>query len=282
MSKYFCPCCNYSTNKKQSYDSHNLSNRHNKILKNNQENNNQENTKEDIKEYKCINCNKLYLTQGGLWKHNRFCKKEKEKDDIPEYVKALITQNTDLVNKIIELSKNQQPIITNNNITNMPITNNTINIFLNDACKDAINMSDFIKKIEIAVDDVSKIADCGYIEAVNEVIINELQKYKITERPIHNIKSLNNNITHIKENDIWNIGKPEEIEKIATNVETKMKETYNEELKKIDTKEENPYFRIKLIKIKKNLINIDEDNKLTKVIKSVTLKKNEVLENIKQ
>ena len=144
-------------------------------------------------------------------------------------------------------------------------------------------MSEFINKLKITLNNLVRIGDVGYTEAMSEMIITELQKYKITERPIHCIiKTENEKITHIRENDIWNKDRfdlSDEIIPIANKIDRKTKDEYNVELEKYKEKRGDEIFKIKIKNIGNNLRNNNTKDKLNfmeKVFNNVELKNNEI------
>ena len=77
-----------------------------------------------------------------------------------------------------------------------------MNIFLNEQCKDAMNLSDFLNNIEVSLEDVSNVGRLGYADGISRIIINALKDMDVYERPIH-CSDIKREIMYIKENDIW-------------------------------------------------------------------------------
>jgi len=102
-------------------------------------------------------------------------------------------QIADLQNTMTEMI----PKIGNNN-------NNKFNLqmFLNTDCKDAINLTDFIKTIQLEMNDMLHIGNIGYVEGISDIFIGALNKLQITERPIH-CTDVRRDTVYIKENDQW-------------------------------------------------------------------------------
>ena len=102
---------------------------------------------------------------------------------------------------ILELSKNNT--ITNTNITNTNTHNNfNLNFFLNEQCKDAINWSDFIKKIEVSYEDLENNAQLGFVKGISKILIDNLNQLTVYERPIH-CTDVKRETMYIKEEDEW-------------------------------------------------------------------------------
>jgi hypothetical protein len=196
MSKYNCEKCNYSTNVKDAFSKHLLSKKH-------LSNDTNKNTCNTIL-FKC-DCKKTYKTRNGLFKHTQKCsfmEKEKERIRNEEMEKKL--------NEILEILKKGdcQQLITNNNIQNTNSNNNefNINVFLNDKCKNAINIMDFVRTITVDMEDAIKFKELGYVEAMTQIITNALMKHNLYDRPLHCIENYENNENeiHIRHRNIWN------------------------------------------------------------------------------
>ena len=154
----------------------------------------------NIKIYVCEHCNNEYSDRSGLWRHKKKCKII-ETQDINQ--KNIETQ--DVNQKIIELEKKlskqegkneaYKEIIENKGLGNVVNNNNSynncnntnnisLNVFLNDYCKDAINLEDFMKGIKFKLKDVLR--DGGYVDdCVSVKLLNDLNDMPVTQRPIH-------------------------------------------------------------------------------------------------
>jgi hypothetical protein len=150
------------------------------------------------KKFICLNCNKEYKDNSGLWRHKKkSCEKTifNENNNInkitPELILNVLQQNkelTDLVveqNKtIIELSKNNQNQIINSNINSNNKAFN-LNFFLNETCKNAMNITDFVDSINLQLSDLEKVGEIGYVEGISNIIIKNLNSLDETKRPVH-------------------------------------------------------------------------------------------------
>jgi hypothetical protein len=221
--RYSCEKCLYFTNIKQSFDRHKKTKTHCQKEKN-----------EFQENYECENCKKTYRSNVGLWKHKKNCKvinntvvQEPEIEDktkLTEIISSLLTKITSQNDEIQEmkgilnnLAKLGQLVPTNNTINN---TNNNkigISIFLNEKCKNAINMSSLIQDIIIGGQDIENIEKYGYVKTITDKLVSKIGGYSVYNRPIHYFienrnKESNENdedseiqdTIHIKENDIWN------------------------------------------------------------------------------
>lgn len=120
-NKYYCKCCDYGTFKKSSFDDHNLSLKHKKKHNGNQIETQNLLPKESklCSEFKCLNCNKTYKDNSGLWKHKKNCKPILEtNNNIYDLVNLLIKENTKFKQIMMKQSKQMTQIIKNNSSNN--------------------------------------------------------------------------------------------------------------------------------------------------------------------
>ena len=171
----------------------------------------------------CSKCNKEYNSRVGLWYHEKKCQYSIEEqstniivvqDKSDSDIKALtnlvfevVKNNQDLQKQMVELCKNVQSNITMNNNCN---NNNTFNmqVFLNEECKDAMNMSDFVNSFDIQIEDLESVGVLGYTTGLSNIIVKELKLLDIYKRPIH-CSDLKREVFYIKDNDIWEKETPE-------------------------------------------------------------------------
>ena len=129
----------------------------------------------------------------------------KDKDAL---VLHLLKQNGELQNKIIEIAKNTSQITNNTNNTNNTNSHNTtnnafnLNFFLNETCKDAMNISEFVSSIKINLEDLEHTGRQGYIEGISKIIINNLNNLEQCFRPLH-CSDQKREVLYIKDNNEW-------------------------------------------------------------------------------
>ena len=181
-NRYICEKCQYKTNKKSSFDNHKLSARHNK-------------KQESIiyaKKYACQLCEKDFNDRSGFWRHNKRCKtiNNEQKETDSNVVIELIKQNQEFKemiigqnNQIIELCKNNNTNITNNVNSNNKTFN--LQVFLNEDCKDAMNVTQFIDSFNLQLSDFENVGRLGFVNGISDIIIKKLKALDINERPIH-------------------------------------------------------------------------------------------------
>ena len=234
--KYTCEVCDFHTSDKQNYTRHCSTRKHKEYT--NIDNPVYKKTEQSI----CSRCGKEYKTRMGLWKHNKNCRApEKENismelldddDDIlgsepiKNYIMKLVEQNNELKNMFIqqntelmqqknmfiqqttELHEKMDTLVENppqqiTNIQNNKITNQfNLNVFLQQTCKDAINMSDFIDSLEINTKSLERTGTHGYVHGISKIFMDGIRKLKVQERPIH-CTDLKREVLYIKDNDTW-------------------------------------------------------------------------------
>jgi len=166
------------------------------------------------------NCGKEYKSQSGLWKHQQKCNIEfnneiniqqdniqinndvKEKSDIcdKELFMTLLKQNAEL----LEIIKNGTNNNSNNTINQNNCNNKTFNlqVFLNETCKDAMNLSEFIDNIKLQLSDLENIGKLGYVEGISNIIIKSLNALDVDKRPVH-CSDIKREIMYVKDEDEW-------------------------------------------------------------------------------
>jgi hypothetical protein len=164
-------------------------------------------------------CGKKYNSQSGLWKHthnskNIACKSQPEKPEQAEQpellaknndiIKYLMNENKELKSMIMEICKKEfiQNNTTNNNTINQ--TNKTFNLqfFLNETCKDAMNISEFIENISLQLSDLENMGKVGYVEGISNIIIKNLKALDVEKRPLH-CSDVKREIMYVKDEDKW-------------------------------------------------------------------------------
>ena len=208
---FICKKCDFICSKKSNYEMHLLTRKHN-----NDDKKMQKNAEKNI----CI-CGKIFKYRQGIFVHRKTCidyinincnndvvseNKIEEVDtktdkELKDLVKELIKQNGELVNTIHEMI----PKIGNTNITNnMNNMNNSfnLNVFLNEQCKDALNMSDFIDSLKITIEDLLFSKTNGITRGITDVMIKGLKELDIYRRPIH-CTDIKRDIMYIKDKDTW-------------------------------------------------------------------------------
>ena len=210
--KYNCEHCDHSTSNLKDFNKHISTGKHVKR----QFGNDLEVFGTDHKTtFLCI-CNKKYNTHSGLWKHKQKCQiinpqkspkipkmtnseiSNDNVDKLTSLVMDVIKQNNELTKQIIELSS--KPNINNSNNT----TNNSFNLhfFLNETCKDALNITDFVNQLQLSVKDLEETGRLGYAEGISKIFINGLKQLDINQRPVH-CSDIKRETMYIKDENHW-------------------------------------------------------------------------------
>lgn len=232
-----CNICNYTTIHKSDFNRHKLSTKHCKRTC-------LEKLYENEYKFSCV-CGKRYKGRDGLWRHQQKClcyqsksdeyDKTKQNDDVElwkDMIKTLINQNTEWQSKYSELHKtlieegkeyrdtiaNMQPQST---ITNNINTHNTFNlqVFLNETCKDAMNIDEFIDSIQVSIEDLKHLGKNGYVQGISDLFIKNLEVLDVRKRPLH-CSDIKRETIYIRDKNIWNKENDQKVRltKVATDI----------------------------------------------------------------
>ena len=232
---FFCEKCNFVCSYKSDYTRHCATRKHQDVT--NVTNNVTSKHSEPNDKHKCSRCDKKYVSRMGLWRHNNVCK-SLESDNmhilspedaahnqpIQNYIMQLVEQNNELKNMFIQqnaeftqqntelqeiksILANQPAQVTNiqNNIqnnNNKTINNFNLTVFLQETCKDALNMSQFIDTLQINPQSVEYTGTHGYVNGITKIFMDGLNQLDIHERPIH-CTDLKRETLYIKEDNKW-------------------------------------------------------------------------------
>jgi len=198
--KFICNKCDYYTCRKSQYVRHLSTDKHKKQANDSKMVvNDSDLVPKSSKNYEC-ECGKIYKYDTGYYRHKKFCQNinSNTNDTITdkELMLMLINQNKELM----EIVKNG----THNNTVNYNNNNKTFNlqIFLNETCKDAMNISDFIESVKLQVSDLENIGKVGYIEGISNIIIKNLKALDVNKRPVH-CADQKREVMYVKEDNIW-------------------------------------------------------------------------------
>ena len=155
------------------------------------------------KKHTCDYCEKEYNDRAGLWRHRKKCKdiicEIKKPDDSADkdLIMMLVKQNSEL----LEVIKNGTHNTTNSHNT---ITNKTFNLqfFLNETCKDAMNIMDFVDSIKLQLTDLENVGKLGYVEGISNIITSNLKALDVSQRPIH-CADQKREVLYIKDENKW-------------------------------------------------------------------------------
>jgi hypothetical protein len=205
-ANFSCDICKFKTANKFDYNRHLSTGKHKKemetlsIIKENALKAQQE---------ECSQCGKIYAYRSGLWKHKQKCLKKETISEIKPMDNALIMkildqnqelilENKDFKDKLYELASKPTSIV--NNVNNKQFN---LNIFLNETCKNAMNLSEFVQSLVIRNDEFENMGKLGYVEGISRILIRGLKDLDETKRPMH-CTDRKRETVYIKENNVWN------------------------------------------------------------------------------
>ena len=235
--KYYCEKCDYSTSNKKDFTKHENTLKHKMEINGNQK-----------IPLRCPFCNKPYKTNSGLWKHKKNCNQKvivleqnnntsqkieqslTNKDLIISKQQEQIGELKDMMKRILEdnssstkLMREMMPKIGNNITNNNYNQKISINVFLNEHCKNALNFHEFVDSLNVSLDDVMETKEIGYSKGISNIFIKHLKELETTERPIHcsDKKTLK---FYVKDEDEWNKDDGEKIRTAITKCQRKQME----------------------------------------------------------
>ena len=212
-----CIKCDYKCSKQSDYNKHLLTLKHQKETSELQMDYNLSHTINFI-----CGCGNEYKHRQGLWKHKKkCCEKMSQKIsnnepqnseiklltnlvlDVVKQNKELTQQNSELTNKIVDICKIGQ---TNNSISNSNINSHNktfnLNVFLNETCKDAMNIMEFVDSLKLQLSDLESVGRLGYVEGISNIIVKNLKQLDVHKRPVHCSDS-KREVMYIKDEDKW-------------------------------------------------------------------------------
>ena len=186
--KFHCEFCDYTTCKNNHYEKHLATDKHRKRINDSKMVVNDSALCPKIpKKFEC-DCGKVYKYDSGYYRHKKKCNPLKESNDTntitdKELILMLVKQNTELMEILKHGTSNHNA----NNSHNTNSLNKTFNLhfFLNETCKDAMNITDFVNSIKLQLSDVEKVGELGYVQGISNIITSNLQALDITQRPVH-------------------------------------------------------------------------------------------------
>ena len=202
-NKYICENCNFKCCKLSNWNKHVSTSKHlNRTKLNNLE------QQTCGKCLTCKHCDKEYKARNSLWYHENKCnmvntvKEEpiEKSSDNQTLIDYLIKQNSDLQKQILDVCKNGI-INTTNNVNSHNKTFN-LQVFLNEDCKDAMNINEFIESINFQLADLEHMGHVGYVEGISNIIIKNLKGLDVTKRPVHCTDQKRETI-YIKNEGVW-------------------------------------------------------------------------------
>jgi hypothetical protein len=201
-NKFICEKCNYITSRNSQFQRHILTNKHKKYNSEDQHKN----------KFVCF-CGKQYNYLTGLCKHKKICNfinnDNNNNNADKDIIFQLLKQNEDFKMLVIEQNKALINVYKNapisQNITNINNINNktfNLNVFLNEKCKDAMNIMDFVDSLKIQLCDLETVGKLGFVEGISNIIVKNLKALDIHKRPVHCSDPKRETI-YVKDNNKW-------------------------------------------------------------------------------
>jgi hypothetical protein len=273
---YCCESCDYSTCKKFNFVKHISTPKHIKSMVGN---NFVENVaKSSNQSFTCIYCEKTYKDNSGLWRHKKKCHNKSYEPDQTDLVKYLMKENSEFKQLMIEQNKQMIEIAKNSgHHNNFNSHNKTFNlqVFLNETCKNAININEFIEQLQISISDLEETGKLGFTEGISKIFINGLKQIDIPDRPLH-CSDLKRETIYIKNNNEWTKDSDENL--LLVNA---IKQVSNKNIKKISEWQKiNPEYKDSSSKINDRYLKIvsesmsgtskeESDKNYKKIVKNI-------------
>lgn len=237
--RYFCEKCGFKTRHTNDYNKHLLTAKHQNMGFSNQFE--PKNSKKPEKtQLPCSRCNKLFHSKSGLWNHNKKCSqkecdlqvvikdegsritiKDLEKEDMVlklfkennelkelcfEQTRQLVEQNKQIIEQNKQMTKIidnvKVPSIVNNGTMNNHNDTFNLNFFLNEKCKDAITLKDFVEGLQISIEDLENVGNNGFVKGISDIFLRGLSTLDVTKRPIH-CTDMKRETIYLKDDDKW-------------------------------------------------------------------------------
>jgi hypothetical protein len=280
-NNFYCEKCNFTALKQSNWSAHLITKKHKR------------NSEGDVNNNKFIcDCGREYKHSSSLCNHRKICNKIqsnpptdllleviKQNNDIQKQNQHLqntiIEQNKEFQNKLLEIK--QTPNVTNNiqnNVQNVQ-NNFNLNMFLNEQCKDAISITDFIDSLRLEVSDLEATGKLGYVLGISRIFINKLKELDVHERPLH-CTDIKRETVYIKDKDVWEKESNEKstlkqvVKKIARKNLQQLPawQEQNPDFKTLDTPENNEYMKISLSALG-SYSREEEEKDIDKIMKNV-------------
>jgi len=197
---YCCELCDYICSDKSNYLKHINTKKHkNKNFE-------PKTTETTSPTYTCSHCHKQYKNRNGLWYHNKKCGPTniveiliKENSDFKNLMLEMMNSNKDLQKQMLDVCKNSNHTTHNNNSHNKTFN---MQFFLNEQCKDAMNIKDFIDSFQLQFADLERVGELGYVDGISDIIIKKLNEMDVYKRPIH-CSDTKRDIMYVRAENVW-------------------------------------------------------------------------------
>jgi hypothetical protein len=119
-----------------------------------------------------------------------------------ELILSLLNQNNQLQNQIVEMSKERTSTYINNGSINSNNKTFNLNVFLNEECKNAMNIMDFVDSLKLQLSDLESVGKLGFVEGISNIILKNLKALDVTQRPVH-CSDTKREVLYVKDEDKW-------------------------------------------------------------------------------
>ena len=296
--KFYCEFCDYMTSKKTNYDAHISTDKHKRVTKGLQMGHKSATKQPDSSETFICSCGKQYKHRQGLWRHRQICSIHMDKNVInqetiisdpfeqqklidyllkenSEFKQLMIDQNKQMIEQNKNMFEVTKTIGNNNNNTTNNNNSFNLNFFLNETCKNAMNIMDFVSQLQVGIKDLEETGRLGFAQGISKIFINGLKQIDVSDRPIH-CSDFKRETLYIKNNNEWN--KESEDKAVLTNA---IKHVAHKNIKQIsewtkyhpeyndsDSKQNDKY--LKIVSESMSGSTKEETNKnYTKIIKNI-------------
>jgi hypothetical protein len=226
---YHCEFCDFNTCNSADYTRHVATRKHQKHVNGSEMVTNDINkTQQNAKPFAC-SCGKKYSHDSGFYRHKKTCTKPQPIDHTTntnfaldkEFVMMVLKQNSEILkvnqevvkenhelktmmvntqNQIMEVLKTGTHHTTNN--TNSHNKTFNLQFFLNETCKNAMNIMDFVDSLKLQLNDLERMGEIGFVNGMSNIIIKNLQNMDVTERPVH-CTDQKREVIYVKDADKW-------------------------------------------------------------------------------
>ena len=200
-SEFLCKYCDFNTCNKKDYNRHILTKKHisnvSQCLS----------IETPQKTPHGCSCGKVYKDNSGLWRHKKKCKETIEPNDSVELINYLMKENSEFKQMVIEQNKQMIEMSKNTGTYNTTHTNShnkafNLNFFLNETCKDAMNIMDFVDSIKIQLCDLENVGNIGFVEGISKIIVKNLNSLDENMRPVH-CTDTKREVMYVKDDNKW-------------------------------------------------------------------------------
>jgi hypothetical protein len=164
--------------------------------------------KKNAEIYVCNKCQKVYKARSGLWYHEKKCKIDTSLISVSDsnnatdnqMIMTLLKENNEIKNLVLDVCKQMKPTIINNINSHNKTFN--LNVFLNEHCKDAMNIMDFVESLKLQLSDLESVGKLGFVNGISNIIVKNLNAMDIHKRPVH-CSDAKREIMYIKDDNKW-------------------------------------------------------------------------------